>query len=437
MTRSVRLALLLFLSTFVSVHSLSAQGLLDRAKKRAEDKAKQKAEQATDKAVDKGFEVGEKAVSCTLGDAKCASDAKKAGKPVQYVDDKGKPVTTEGAGGKGEPGKGAWANYDFVPGEKALFADDFAADVVGDFPRRWELEQGSLELVEWEGQRYLRAASVKNIVAIPLPETLPERFTIEFDYFGAPVHSAAIVATGPAKVLKGSMAFDFTTKNEMLLAGYRRVGWSGAGGSDGFEVERESVTDVRDTEAEGKTRPNVYRWRAMVDGKYVKVYVNERRVANVPNASLGRAKRVLIAMSSEDEQPTMIGNVRIAAGGRDLYDALTEKGRVALQGIYFDTGSDRLRPESTPTLKQIGTMLKEHADLKLAIEGHTDNVGKSDFNKQLSQERAEAVQAYLVKNFAVDASRLTAAGLGDTKPAASNDSPEGRQQNRRVELVKK
>lgn len=436
MTRFVRIALFL-LATSVSVQSVSAQGLLDRAKKRAEQKAKQKAEQTTDQAVDKTFEAGENAVKCTLGDAKCASDAKKSGKPVQYVDDKGKPVATEGAGGKGEPGKGAWANYDFVPGEKVIFADDFATDVIGDFPRRWELEQGSLELVEWEGARYLRAASVKNIVAIPLPETLPERFTIEFDYFGAPVHSAAVVATGPAKVVKGSMAFDFSTKNEMLLAGYRRVGWSGPGGSDGFEVERESVTDVRDTEAEGKSAPNVYRWRAMVDGRYVKVYVNERRVANVPNANLGRAKRILIAMSSEDERPTMIGKVRIAAGGRDLYDALTEKGRVALQGIYFDTGSDRLRPESTPTLKQIGTMLKEHPDLKLAIEGHTDNVGKSDFNKQLSEKRAAAVQAYLVKTFGIDAGRLSSMGLGDTKPATSNDTPEGRQQNRRVELVKR
>ncbi len=435
MTSPRRFVTLAIVASFLAASPLTSQGLLDRAKKRAEQKAKQKAEQTTDQAVDKAFAVGEAAVECTLGDTKCANDAKKEGKPVAYVDDKGKPVAGEGAGGKGEPGKGAWANYDFVPGERVLFADDMISDVVGDFPRRWELEQGSLEIVESEGARFLRAASVKNIVSIPLPETLPERFTIEFDYYGAPVHSAAIVATGPAKLQMGSMAFDFTTKNEMLLAGYKRVGWSSPGGSDGFEVERASVADVRDTYAEGS--PTVYRWRAMVDGKYVKVYVNEKRVANVPNANLGRSKRIVIAMSSEEEHPTMIGNVRIAAGGRDLYDALTEKGRVAVQGIYFDTGSDRLRPESTPTLKQIGTMLKEHADLKLAIEGHTDNVGKSDFNKQLSQKRAEAVQAYLVKNFAVDASRLTAAGLGDTKPAASNDSPEGRQQNRRVELVKK
>lgn len=81
-------------------------------------------------------------------------------------------------------------------------------------------------------------------------------------------------------------------------------------------------------------------------------------------------------------------------------------------------------------------MLKQHPDLKLTIEGHTDNVGNVEVNKTLSERRAAAVKAFLVANHGVDAVRLDARGLGDQKPVAPNTTPEGRQQNRRVELVK-
>lgn len=81
-------------------------------------------------------------------------------------------------------------------------------------------------------------------------------------------------------------------------------------------------------------------------------------------------------------------------------------------------------------------MLKDHPDLKLTIEGHTDNVGSAEANKALSDKRAAAVRQFLIDSYQVDGARLAAKGLGQTKPATSNDTPEGRQSNRRVELVK-
>ena len=156
----------------------------------------------------------------------------------------------------------------------------------------------------------------------------------------------------------------------------------------------------------------------------------------MPNADVGRRTRSSSTPTATAKQPTLFGNFRIAAGGKKLYDALVDTGRVATQGIYFDTGSDRIRPESSPTLKEIGTMLKEHPDLKLAIEGHTDNVGSAAANQALSEKRAAAVRQALVDTYQVDGARLEAKGLGQTKPAGSNDTPEGRQSNRRVELAK-
>ena len=164
--------------------------------------------------------------------------------------------------------------------------------------------------------------------------------------------------------------------------------------------------------------------------------MNGVRLANVPNANIGRGKVVVVSVPGSNDEPGYLSNIRIAAGGKPLYDAIMADGRVATHGILFDTGSDRIRGESKPTLDMIGQMLKDHADLKLTIEGHTDNVGSAASNQTLSDKRAAAVRQFLIANYHVDAARLASKGLGSTKPAASNDTPEGRQQNRRVELVK-
>ena len=116
--------------------------------------------------------------------------------------------------------------------------------------------------------------------------------------------------------------------------------------------------------------------------------------------------------------------------------ALTASGRVSTQGILFDVNSDRIRGESTPTLKEIGEMLAQHVDLKLTIEGHTDNTGTATGNQALSERRAAAVRQYLIDTFKIDGGRLNSAGFGATRPVASNDTPVGRQNNRRVDLVK-
>jgi outer membrane protein OmpA-like peptidoglycan-associated protein len=161
-------------------------------------------------------------------------------------------------------------------------------------------------------------------------------------------------------------------------------------------------------------------------------------VANVPNAKLGRSNKIYVFLNGWDANaPRMIADVRVAAGGRKLYDAIAEKGRVATQGILFATGSAEVRPESGPTLKEIAGMLAAHPELKLTIEGHTDNAGDAAANRALSQARAEAVRAALAARHGVDASRLDAKGYGAAKPAGSNATAEGRQANRRVELVKR
>jgi OOP family OmpA-OmpF porin len=302
-------------------------------------------------------------------------------------------------------------NYDFVPGERVIFAEDFGRDAPGDFPRRLQLKAGNFAVADWNGQRFLRTNTPSTIV-IPLPAVLPARFTFEADYAGGAGWSMRVNFADP-------------DASDLTAASFNPTN----GGLDGANVS--SLSDI----PEGAGRPLTH-IAVMADGAAVKAYVNGVRVANVPNATLGRGKALYVTFLADESTPAYLSNIRVAEGGKPLYEALLANGRVATHGLLFDTGSDQLRAESKPTLDAIGQLFAQHGDLKLRIEGHTDNVGNAAANLALSERRAAAVRQALVATYHVDAARLTSAGLGQGKPAASNDTPEGRQQNRRVELVK-
>ena len=119
----------------------------------------------------------------------------------------------------------------------------------------------------------------------------------------------------------------------------------------------------------------------------------------------------------------------------DMLDALNRDGYMALY-INFDTGKFDIKPESQPIIDQIAQLMQDNPDLKLSIEGHTDNVGTPQNNKVLSENRAKAVMNAVVSS-GVDSSRLTSVGWGQERPIADNHTEDGRAKNRRVEIVKK
>ncbi|NLE64024.1 MAG: OmpA family protein [Bacteroidales bacterium] len=102
-----------------------------------------------------------------------------------------------------------------------------------------------------------------------------------------------------------------------------------------------------------------------------------------------------------------------------------------LDNVFFDTGKSTLKPESYNTLNQLVELLKVKPQMEIEIAGHTDNVGTPESNVLLSQNRAKAVRNYLIQK-EIAANRITTQGYGDTQPIASNQTPEGRQQNRRT-----
>jgi OmpA-OmpF porin, OOP family len=119
----------------------------------------------------------------------------------------------------------------------------------------------------------------------------------------------------------------------------------------------------------------------------------------------------------------------------EMAKAINESGRISLYGILFDFNKAEVKPESETTLKEIANLLNSDSSQQLLVVGHTDAVGDFEFNRALSQRRAEAVVQALVSKFGISGARLKAFGASFASPVASNTDENGRAKNRRVELV--
>jgi hypothetical protein len=317
-----------------------------------------------------------------------------------------------------------WENYDFVPGSKVMFYTDFSEDRVGNFARRLKYQNGPVEVVERDGVKMLRATGRSQFL-IPLGSQLPQRFTLEIDVIAPASGRNEMVA------FEGGPQLDRGDKSAAVT-------WR-PGGAFIYGSGFDATSTVNLPEAiHSQFIDRVAHLRVLMDSGYFKMYVNERRLYNIPELAFRRDSVIRVFLDgAEDDGAVFLTNIRVAESETDvLYDALAADGRWATQGILFETGKADLKPESRPVLKEIAATLEQHGDLKILIEGHTDNVGSAASNLTLSDARAAAVKAALVAEHGADGARITTQGLGDTKPAVPNTTAEGRAQNRRVEIVK-
>ena len=149
------------------------------------------------------------------------------------------------------------------------------------------------------------------------------------------------------------------------------------------------------------------------------------QTSNVPSGMF--ITMVLVEKQAMQQEVT----IDAQAMARDIGDS----GRVAIYGIYFDTGKAELKPESAPALEQVAKLLKTSPALKVYVVGHTDMVADLVANLRLSQARAQSVVNALVSQHGIAGARLIPFGAGPYAPVASNKTEEGRAKNRRVELV--
>jgi OOP family OmpA-OmpF porin len=150
----------------------------------------------------------------------------------------------------------------------------------------------------------------------------------------------------------------------------------------------------------------------------------------------GDSLAVQVRRTTKEETRIGCRMVRIAESTPDFGQVITSSGRYVTHGIYFDNDRDRLTPESAGVTRLVAAGIEKNPNLKLRIEGHTDSTGKADHNLDLSKRARRGGEGGAGVAFGIEDARLTTDGLSSTKPIDSNDTPNGRAQNRRVEFVK-
>jgi OmpA-OmpF porin, OOP family len=307
---------------------------------------------------------------------------------------------------------------EFVPGDSTIFFDDFSDMGAGDAPPHFKVRGAAPELLAGEGVRQLTAKAKGSL--FPNLAALPKNFTFEAEI--------AVDVKG-----RSDATLMLSSKNKQILH------WWLSAQANQLDI----IVSLRTPYQElGRKRVTV-NWNQpakvalWVQNGRMRSYVNGEKQLDFNQVDMPPIDSIEIAHSFLGAAPALGYRwMRFAESTPDFSQVIASSGRYTVRGILFDTDSDGIKPESAPVIKQIALALEKNPNLKLLIEGHTDSVGDAAHNTDLSKRRAEAVRAVLVGQFNVDASRLSAAGLGSTKPVDSNDTPQGRAQNRRVELVK-
>jgi len=336
----------------------------------------------------------------------------------------------------------AYSKYDFVPGEKIIVFEDFAQDAVGDFPDKWNTNAAG-EVMTIEGKQGHWFAIGKTGVYMPdFIDSLPDDFTLEFDMLvNKPVHSWGIdinLTQLPDRNRPADWSYAKNNFSLNILPGSPDFNNNGTSSyrkkKNGVE---ESSNSTKLTQFIDISRPvHVAFWRQK---ERLRVYLNEEKTWDVPKAILPEAKLNSLVFSiptSNDQWFYLITNLRLAVGTPDTRKKILEQNKWVTHGILFDVNSDKLKPESYGTLKEMANVMKEYSDLKVKIVGHTDADGKDDANLDLSKRRAASVKAALAKEFGIDESRMETDGKGESEPIDKNDTPAGKANNRRVEFIK-
>ena len=325
-----------------------------------------------------------------------------------------------------QPNLQTYSKFDFIPGEKVIFFDDFSQDAVGDFPALW-FSNGSGEVVTLNNfpGKWLQLTAE----GCYYPERdlqTSENFTVEFDLI-SPAESFNIgfyLVSGniknPDEGMPGKAGVMTTITNHTLYTSdYAEGADTHYGGAD-FSLPSNKIIH----------------FSYWVQKQRLRIYVNEQKRIDSPRIMPAGFKYNMFRFELNDEDKPYITNFRVAAGLPDTRNKLITEGKLVSYGIYFDVNKAEVKPESYGTLKSIADVLKENPHVRVKIVGYTDSDGADAANLDLSKRRGASVKAELVKTFDIDASRLESDGLGETKPVAPNDTQVNKALNRRVEFIK-
>lgn len=420
---------MLFLSmTFILSFAANAQGWLnkvgaaakDAAKRTMEKRVEEKAEQVTDKVLDKAEDAVTKSTK---------SNKKQTDKTTEDIDEQ---IIEKQEHPKQK--LTSITQYDFVPGDKILFFEDFSQDAIGDFPALWTTNgSGEVKTVSIAPGKWLHMNGKDAVYCYTKEINFPENFIVEFD-----IIPDKDFQFGTCLTLYQDNPERSKEVNDDLYPGLRGLhispnyeGWE----TKGYDSDKDWLIGT------GAKNPliaeelnHVIVW---IQKRRVRIYHQGQKVLDVPTNIYAETKLNKMLFSGWDRNSTpYVTNIKVTTASPDTRSKLITEGKLVTYGITFDVNKADIKSESFGTLKGIAGVLAENPDVNVKIIGHTDGDGDDAKNLDLSKRRAESVKNELVKNFGIDSSRLTTEGAGETKPIAANDIPVNKARNRRVEIIK-
>ena len=424
-----RLFLMLMLAIAFSVNA-DAQGWLNRLKDKAVDAAKNAVERNVERKADKEASDASDAV---LNKKKGSKKSKGDEADLDEAEDDDTPVDAKNQ------------KSDFVRGSVILFEDDFAGEQMGEFPSKWDISDGSLEVASVNGKKYAHSNSSGTTVFSPLMQNmksyLPDVFTLEWEEFmckpGDIDQMAWHIYFYQGDDELGNIYKMFRPGSPDVYGNYSFKKGSGASGEVTGDLNWEDL----------KKCVKFGQWNHFAisfNKRAFKYYINGQRVINLPNV----AAPSRFEFHVQDAYPYCgIGHVILAKGAVDLYQrqttdlsavekAIAETGKFVTNNILFETGKATLKPESMAEIQKVADYMKKNPTARFEVQGHTDNQGSDKINDPLSQQRAEAVVKAL-EGMGCDPFNMRAVGKGSHEPVADNKTEDGRAKNRRVVFVKK
>lgn len=409
---------------------------------RMAEKVKQRAEQRAEEAMDKSIDKAEEGIR---------NEAKKDKKDKKEKQEK-EPQSAAAA--PASQGFQSYSRYDFIPGENIVYAEDFAQDVIGEFPLKWATNnRGEVVTIGGMEGKWLRMFHNSHFVT-PQLKKLPVDFTLEFDAVfqftdegyaypefmlrmfeslpGDASGSAYLENNDAARMghfLEARISPDEESNTKVTLE-------SSSKGTAYFHINDKAYP------AFDKYFGKKVHFSCWIQKQRLRLWIEGEKVFDIPQAVPPGAvfNRMAISIPNSVQDPEALGfymtNIVFAEGAPDMRSKLITEGKLVTHGILFDSGSDVIKPGSYPVLKEIAAILQAHPDVKVRITGHTDSDGDDAANMRLSARRSAAVSKALATTFGISADRMGTDGKGESEPAAGNDTPEGKATNRRVVFTK-
>ncbi|MFN4316323.1 MAG: OmpA family protein [Chitinophagaceae bacterium] len=430
--------LVLFLASLFAGFSASAQfgGILKKAKQKTQERIDQRIDKSIDKTLDKAE--GKETTTPATNTAATSSPSNVAGDKDSEANTPSNKFTQ-------------FSKYDFVPGDSILYAEDFAQDALGELPLNWNTSgTGEVSTLESISGNWLRLHKNFRYLSANL-KRWPENFTLEFDMvlqlknngWSYPNLRVSMFDSGE----EPASSNEFLKRIDQLTAVTANINPAEMRNTSvRLNSFRESRThyasDARMYDALEKEYFKVVHVAIQVQKERYRMWINSDKVFDAPKAVPANASfnQLMFEVGStnypEDKYAVFVSNIKVATGRPDTRHKLIDEGRFATTGILFDFQSAVIRPESYAVVKEIAAVLKEHAQVRVKVVGHTSSDGDDKANLELSRKRAAAVKQLLITEFGIDASRIEDEGKGEAEPVADNNTRDGKIANRRVEFVK-